>query len=107
MAYIVKAFTPGKPNLAPDTLEEEVLQNVAIIVPQPTFSVPLDRGLGLAPRFIDKPIPVAQSILISEVLDAVDEYEPRAEVTNVTFEAGETPGLLVPVLEVNIVDNEE
>lgn len=45
--------------------------------------------------------------MISEVLDAVEEYEPRAEVTNVMFEAGETPGLLVPVLEVNIVDNEE
>ena len=100
MAYIVKAFTPGKLNLAPETLEEEVLQNVAIIVSTPKFSVPLDRGLGLAQRFIDKPIQVAQSILISEVLDAV-------EVTNVTFEAGETPGLLVPVLEVNIVDNEE
>ena len=94
MAYIVKAFTPGKLNLAPETLEEEVLQNVAIIVSTPKFSVPLDRGLGLAQRFIDKPIQVAQSILISEV-------------TNVTFEAGETPGLLVPVLEVNIVDNEE
>lgn len=50
---------------------------------------------------------IAGIILISEVLDAVEEYEPRAEVTNVTFEAGETPGLLVPVLEVNIVDNEE
>ncbi len=107
MAYIVKAFTPGKLNLAPETLEEEVLQNVAIIVSTPKFSVPLDRGLGLAQRFIDKPIQVAQSILISEVLDAVEEYEPRAEVTNVTFEAGEMPGLLVPVLEVNIVDNEE
>ena len=93
--------------LAPETLEEEVLQNVAIIVSTPKFSVPLDRGLGLAQRFIDKPIQVAQSILISEVLDAVEEYEPRAEVTNVTFEKGETPGLLVPVLEVNIVDNEE
>ena len=91
MAYIVKAFTPGKLNLAPETLEEEVLQNVAIIVSTPKFSVPLDRGLGLAQRFIDKPIQVAQSILISEVLDAVEEYEPRAEVTNVTFEAGETP----------------
>ena len=107
MAYIVKAFTPGKLNLAPETLEEEVLQNVAIIVSTPKFSVPLDRGLGLAQRFIDKPMQVAQSILISEVLDAVEEYEPQAEVTNVTFEAGETPGLLVPVLEVNIVDNEE
>lgn len=85
MAYIVKAFTPGKLNLAPETLEEEVLQNVAIIVSTPKFSVPLDRGLGLAQRFIDKPIQVAQSILISEVLDAVEEYEPRAEVTNVTF----------------------
>lgn len=95
----------GKLNLAPETLEEEVLQNVAIIVSTPKFSVPLDRGLGLAQRFIDKPIQVAQSILISEVLDAVEEYEPRAEVTNVTFEAGETPGLLVPVLEMNIVDN--
>lgn len=45
--------------------------------------------------------------MISEVLDAVEKYEPRAEVTNVTFETGETPGLMVPVLEVNIVDNEE
>jgi hypothetical protein len=53
MAYIVKAFTPGKLNLAPETLEEEVLQNVAIIVSTPKFSVPLDRGLGLAQRFIE------------------------------------------------------
>ena len=44
MAYIVKAFTPGKLNLAPETLEEEVLQNVAIIVSTPKFSVPLDTG---------------------------------------------------------------
>jgi len=108
MAYIVKAFTPGKLNLATGnagrgSFAEQSLSSLST----PKFSVPLDRGLGLAQRFIDKPIQVAQSILISEVLDAVEEYEPRAEVTNVTFEAGETPGLLVPVLEVNIVDNEE
>ena len=30
--------------IAPETLEEEVLQNVAIIVSTPKFSVPLDRG---------------------------------------------------------------
>lgn len=96
MAYIVKAFTPANSTLRRETLEEEVLQNVAIIVSTPKFSVPLDRGLGLAQRFIDKPIQVAQSILISEVLDAVEEYEPRAEVTNVTFEAGETPACWSP-----------
>ena len=73
MAYIVKAFTPGKLNLAPETLEEEVLQNVAIIVSTPKFSVPLDRGLGLAQRFIDKPMQVAQSILISISIHALRE----------------------------------
>ena len=107
MAYTVKAYALEKINLAPEDTTEEVLQNVAVILSTPKFSVPLERGLGLAQRFLDKPIPAAQSILISEVLDAVEEYEPRAEVTNVTFETGETPGLMVPVLEVNIVDNEE
>lgn len=103
MAYIVKAYEPGAINLAPESVVEEVLQNVAMIVSTPKFSVPLDRGLGLAQRFLDKPIATAQSILISEVLDAVEEYEPRAEVKNVTFELGDTPGVLIPVLEVNII----
>lgn len=107
MAYIVKAFASGKINLAPESTTEEVLQNVAIIVSTPKFSVPLDRGIGLAQRFIDKPIQIAKTILISEILDAIEAFEPRAEVTNVTFEIGETPGLMIPVLEVNIVDHED
>lgn len=106
MAYIVKAYTPGKINLAPQSTVEEILQNVAIIASTPKFSVPLERGLGLAQRFIDKPIPAAQSILISEVLDAVEEYEPRAQVENVTFELGDQPGVLIPVLEVSIIDDD-
>lgn len=106
MAHIVKAFEPGNINLAPATTEEEILQNVAMIVSTPKFSVPLDRGLGLAQRFLDKPIQVAQSILISEVLDAVEQYEPRVEVLNVTFEQGARPGSLIPIVEVNILDDE-
>lgn len=104
MAYIVKAYALEKINLAPETTVEEVLQNVSIIISTPKFSVPLDRGLGLSQRFLDKPIQVAQSILISEVMDAIEEYEPRAEIENVTFELGERPGLLIPVVEVNITD---
>lgn len=104
MAYIVKAYDLTNINLAPETTAEEVLQNVAVIISTPKFSVPLDRGLGMPQRFVDKPIQVAQSILISEVLDAVERDEPRAEVLNVTFEFGETPGALIPIVEVNIID---
>lgn len=106
MAYIVKAYALEKISLAPENTTEEVLQNVAIILSTPKFSVPLERGLGLAQRFLDKPIQAAQSILISEVFDAIEAFEPRAEVENVTFELGDRPGTLIPIVEVNITDGE-
>ena len=106
MAYVVKAFSLKKINLAPESTVEEVLQNIAMILSTPKFSVPLDRGFGLAQRFIDKPIQTAQPLLISEVLDSIEEYEPRAEVENVSFVLGERPGALIPIVEVNIIDGE-
>ena len=93
-------------NMEPQTETEEIMQNVAVILATPKFSVPLDRGLGMAQRFVDRPIQVAQSVLISEVLDAVERDEPRAEVLGVTYELGDTPGTLIPVVEVNIIDDE-
>lgn len=107
MAYTVKAYALEKINLAPEDTTEEVLQNVAVILSTPKFSVPLERGLGLAQRFLDKPISAAQSILISEVLEAIEEFEPRAEVENVTFELGDRPGTLIPIVEVKIIDGDE
>ncbi len=106
MAYVVTAFSLKKINLAPESTVEEVLQNVAMIISTPKFSVPLDRGFGLAQRFIDKPIQTAQPILISEVLDAIEEYEPRADVENVSFVLGGNPGKMIPIVEVNIIDGE-
>ena len=106
MAYTVKAFALEAVNLAPESTLEEILQNVAVIISTPKFSVPLERGLGLSQRFIAKPIPAAQSILISEVMEAISAFEPRAEVENVTFELGDTPGSMIPVVEVNIIADE-
>ncbi|MBE6012077.1 MAG: hypothetical protein E7234_05920 [Lachnospiraceae bacterium] len=104
MAYIVKANQAAKINLAPETIKEEVLQIIAILLSTPQFSVPLDRGLGLKQRFLDKPIPAAKAILVSEVLDAIEKYEPRAEVVSVTFEGEEMAGKLIPIVEVNIIE---
>ena len=106
MAYIVKAESPYTINLAPETTQEEILQNVAVILSTPKFSVPLDRGLGMAQRFLDKPIQAAQSIMVSEVLEAIEQYEPRVQVDNVTFELGKCPGALIPIVEVSIIDDE-
>lgn len=106
MAYQIKAYDLEHINFAPATKKEEILQNIAVILSTPKFSVPLDRGLGLAQRFIDKPMQAAQPILISEVLDAIEAYEPRVTVLDVTFSLGDTPGKLIPVVEVEVTDDE-
>lgn len=104
MAYIVTTDGQIKINLAPQTVVEEVLQNLSMILSTTKYSVPLDRDFGLSARFIDKPIAIAEAILVSELLDAVEKYEPRAEVLNVSFERDERTGKITPRLEVEIND---
>lgn len=105
--YVVKAYTGDKINLAPETREEEILQNLSMLLSTPKFTVPLDRDFGLSQRFVDKPLPVAEALFVSEILDAIEKYEPRVEVDGVTFEQGDTPGMLIPRVEVNILDDTE
>jgi len=101
MSYTITANI-AEINLTPETVDEEVIQNVAMILATPQFSVPLDRGMGLPQRFIDKPLPAAQAIIIAEIIDAVETYEPRAIIENVYFEQGETQGKMIPYVEVSI-----
>lgn len=102
MAYIVKGYTPGAINLAPKSTVEEILQNLTMIISTPQFTVPQDRGFGLAQKFVDKPIQVAQTIIVAEVLDAIERLEPRAEVLSVTYEGDGVTGKLIPIVEVDI-----
>lgn len=80
-----------------------VLQNIAIILSTRAGSVPLYRAFGLPQKFVDRPVPVAKSMLYAEIKEAVEEYEPRAQVINVTFqEDTSAPGRLIPTVEVEI-----
>ncbi|MCM1059675.1 MAG: hypothetical protein NC452_05220 [Eubacterium sp.] len=101
MSYTVTASEPIKINLAPATLIEEILQNLSMILQTIKNTAPLYRDFGLSGNFLDKPIPVAETLLIAELYEAVEKYEPRAEIVNITFEQDIT-GKLNPCLEVEI-----
>lgn len=108
MIYTISAEEQSGIDLAPGSKEEEIMQNIKMILSTPQFSVPLDREFGLSQRFVDKPIPIAKTIGIAEVLDAIEKYEPRVEVVEVTFK--ESPeegkqGKIFPQVEVRIVDD--
>lgn len=82
-----------------------VLQNVAIILSTVQGDVPLGRDIGLKGNFIDKPIPVAKPLMLSEIQEAILTQEPRATLKDVTFTEDEsTPGRLIPTVYVEVND---
>lgn len=104
------SYTVVAGNLRPLTLNEtdtvkSVMQNISIILVTALGSVPLYRHFGLSQKFVDKPIPVAKTMLYAVVKEAVEEFEPRAKVLGITFATDESvPGKLIPTVEVEISD---
>ena len=106
MSYKVTAADLGAVRLNETDTVSSVLQNIAIILSTRQGTCPLYRGFGLPQKFLDKPIPVAMPMMYSEIKEAVEEYEPRAEIVDITFEVDPSaPGRLIPTVEVNIIND--
>lgn len=106
MTYSVTATEPIKINLAPATVIEEIIQNLSMILQTAKNTAPLYRDFGISANYIDKPIPVAETLIVSEIYEAVEKYEPRAEIKNVHFERDEKAGKIIPCLEVEINEDQ-
>lgn len=62
-----------------------VLHNVALILATPKGTVPMYRDFGLDREFLDMPVPEAEVRMIAPIKEAVEQWEPRAEVKDVFF----------------------
>lgn len=102
MSYIIDTTKNQQVNLAPGTVYEEVIQNLWFLYSSLEYDVPLDRALGLNATYIDKPIEAAKALATTDIYDKTEEYEPRAEITNIDFKADYERGILKPIVEVEI-----
>ena len=96
-------------DFAPETEAVEILQNVRTILTTHVGTVPLHRDFGISWEHIDKPYPVAKQLMMVEVIEAIEKFEPRAKVESVEFdESTESAmeGLLKPRVIVTIGDEE-
>lgn len=84
---------------------KSILQNISIILRTCQGSVPLFPEFGLLMRFLDAPMNAALPILIIEVREAIQKFEPRAELLSVNFIHDES-GVLIPEVEVDILEQE-
>lgn len=107
MTYSVSADDVTRMQLNVTDEVASILQNVSILIATPKGSIPLDRNFGLDMSFLDRPLMVARSMLVTSVRDALGEYEPRVNVTDVTFgDDVSSPDRLSPIVEVEIPDEQ-
>lgn len=103
MTYTISAADTVPLRLSERGETASVLQNIRVLLATRQGSAPLYRQFGLPQRFLDKPMSLARPLLYLEVKEAVEEWEPRAEVVGVSLEAdSERPGRLIPIVEVKI-----
>ena len=97
-------------NIEPTTVEEEVIQNLWVLYSSLEYDCPLDRGLGMKADYIDRPIETTKALAMSDIYEKTEEYEPRAEIVDISFSADYQRGILKPIVEVEVseeYDNEE
>lgn len=82
---------------------EEVLQNVQMIITTPAFSCPMARDFAWTPA-VDGPITIVQAKTTAQIVEAIQKYEPRAQVVQVSYSADALNGVLKPVVKVRVVD---
>ena len=102
MSYFISAADNSGLSLNETNTVSSVLQNVALILSTPKGSVPMYREFGVDQEFLDLPGPAAQVRMVAPIREAVERWEPRAIVKNITFTSEQ--GHLIPCVEVEIIE---
>lgn len=94
----------GTVDFAPPSRTAEILQNVRTVLTTLKKSVPMDREFGISGEVIDLPIASAQARLTSEIVAAVNKYEPRAQVLSMFYRGDGEEGMLNTTVKVRLRD---
>lgn len=101
MNYSV-SINPSSINFRPESILEEIFQNINTIVSTNIYSVPLFREFGVDGDFVDDPTPIARVRFSSEIIEKVEQFEPRVIVREVKYEEDGIDGRLIPILNIEI-----
>jgi len=75
-------------------VNKEIIRNVHNLLLTPIGTCPLYREFGIDVTYLDYPPDIAKGLFSVAVIEAVERWEPRVEVKDVTFEADGVEGKL-------------
>lgn len=84
------------------SLIDEILQNVRTILSTLQNTVPLFRRFGVDGSFLDDPMLIAEAKMAAEVIEKVQEFEPRAIIQEVKFDREQYDGQVRPIVYLRI-----
>lgn len=102
MSYKVSLNNIGPLRLNETDRIRSALQNVGIVLSTWQGSVPLYRAFGISSEYLHKPVPVAKALLRADIREAIERFEPRVEVVDISFE--ESVDGLIPTVEVDVLE---
>lgn len=94
-------------DLSPENEQQEIIQNVAVILDTIQNSCPMFRDIGLPGNIYGRPLPVVENTLVGYIYDQIEVFEPRADISEVTFEEDDKTGKLIPIIYIQGVKNDE
>lgn len=84
-----------------------VLQNVWLLLSTWEGDVPLYRDYGLNPELLHRPINAVESLLVEDITEKIEKYEPRCTLVSCTFSASKNrPDILGITVEIEVNENE-
>ncbi len=90
-------------NLLQKDIVSSVIQNVLIILNTWMNSLSMYRDFGISSEPMHKPMNTAEPLLMVNIQEAVEKYEPRVSVIGITFiNDSDSPGRINPIVEVSI-----
>ena len=93
--------------LAPETPEEETMQNLYCLLNTVLAEVPCYRNYGLDMSYLASPMNMARTMIVSAIAEAVSEFFPELRVGDVEFTFdGDTPDAMGCRIEVTDDDEE-
>lgn len=93
-------------DLAPKNEHQEVLQNVAIILDTIQGTCPMFRDFGLPGSLYGRPQNVVENMLAGYLYEQIEQFEPRAVITDIQFEHDEETGRAVPAIYLQEVETD-
>lgn len=94
-------------DLAPANEHQAIIQNIAVILDSIQNSCPMFRAFGLPGQLYGRPLPAVENVMVGYIYDQIEEYEPRAVISEVTFERDELKGTLIPIITIEGVNEED